>query len=71
MFLSLSVQVCVDGDEGGQLLADYGVEQNSQTPVPNNVPWSNFDSQHMAEYWEIEQIGLLNYVCNTFQLPSC
>merc|ERR1712045_388779 len=62
---------CIESGEGDQLHADYGDLQNSQDPKPNNVPWSNFNGEHGLEYWELEEYGLTEYVCDVFQLPSC
>ena len=68
------MQECVDSGEGAQLHADNGVIQNSLNPTPSNVPWSNFDGEHLLEYWELEDLGLLDYICSNtdiFDVPSC
>jgi len=65
------VQDCLDNGEGEALHAQNGEIQNSLNPRPNNVPWSNFDGEHLLEYWELEELGLKEYICSTFQLPSC
>merc|ERR1711936_920815 len=65
------VMECIDSGEGDQLHADYGDLQNSQVPRPNNVPWSNFNGEHVLEYWELEEYGLTKYVCDIYNLPSC
>jgi len=68
------VQECVESGEGAQLHADNGVIQNSLNPTPSNVPWSNFDGEHLLEYWELEDLGLLDYICSNtdiFDVPSC
>merc|ERR1711970_1610158 len=31
-------------------------------PRIDNVPWLNFDGEHVAEYWDLETVGLLNYL---------
>ena len=62
---------CIDNGEGAQLHANYGNIQNSLNPKPNNVPWSNFGGEHLLEYWELEDIGLTQYICDTFEVPSC
>merc|ERR1712123_126020 len=58
---------CIESGEGAQLHADYGEAQNSETPVPNNVPWINLGQEHLAEYWELEEYGLLQFICDTFE----
>merc|ERR1711973_284865 len=65
------VQDCLDNGEGEALHAQNGEIQNSLNPRPSNVPWSNFDGEHLLEYWELEELGLKEYICSTFQLPSC
>merc|ERR1711973_1086985 len=62
---------CIENGEGNQLHADNGVVQNGLDPKPNNVPWSNFDGVHGAEYWELEEVGLTQYICEEYMLPSC
>ena len=42
--------------------------QNNETPVPDNVPWLNFNGEHMLDYWELELYGLLEFVCDTFEV---
>ena len=64
-------QDCIESGEGNQLHAKYGEIQNSLEPRPNNVPWSNFNGEHGLEYWELEEYGLTQYVCDVFALPSC
>merc|ERR1712123_309856 len=58
---------CIESGEGAQLHADYGEAQNSETPVPNNVPWINLGQEHLAEYWELEDYGFLQFICDTFE----
>ena len=65
------VQECIDSGEGAQLHADNGVVQNNLDDKPSNVPWSNFNGEHLMEYWELEDYGLLQYICDTFTVPSC
>ena len=38
-----------------------------------NVPWSNFNGEHILEYWEIEETGLTAFICEVFDIdvPSC
>jgi hypothetical protein len=43
------------------------VAQNSENPQPNNVPWINLKQEHLAEYWELEEYGLLKFICDTFE----
>merc|ERR1719219_2164262 len=62
---------CIESGEGDQLHAKYGEIQNSLDPRPDNVPWSNFNGEHGLEYWELEEYGLTQYVCDVFALPSC
>jgi len=62
---------CIESGEGDELHAKYGEIQNSLDPRPNNVPWSNFNGEHGLEYWELEEYGLTQYLCDVFALPSC
>merc|ERR1712179_199194 len=65
------VQDCIESGEGAQLHAENGEEQNGETPTPNNVPWINLDQEHLAEYWELEEYGLLQFICDTFDNIPC
>merc|ERR1712227_1177347 len=62
---------CIENGEGATIHANNGDIQNSQDPQVTNVPWSNFDGEHILEYWELEDMGLTQFVCDTFLLPSC
>ena len=64
-------QDCIESGEGSKLHAENGVAQNSEDPKPNNVPWINFDQQHLAEYWELEEYGFLQFICDTFDEVNC
>merc|ERR1712179_75676 len=64
-------QDCIESGEGAQLHAENGEEQNGETPTPNNVPWINLDQEHLAEYWELEEYGLLQFICDTFDNIPC
>ena len=61
----------MEGDEGVELLAANGKEHHGLEPEPDNVPWTNFDGEHVAEYWDLEEVGLLNFMCVFYSLPSC
>merc|ERR1712212_1444690 len=65
------VQECIESGEGAQLHAENGEEQSGETPTPNNVPWINLDQEHLAEYWELEEYGLLQFICDTFDNIPC
>ena len=68
---NILAQDCIENGEGASLHANNGDIQNSQDPQVTNVPWSNFDGEHLLEYWELEEMGLIQFVCDTFDLPSC
>ena len=70
MFYFLA-QDCVDSGEGAALHAGNGEVQAGQEPAVTNVPWSNFNGEHGAEYWELEELGLTAYICEHYDLPSC
>merc|ERR1712002_460041 len=59
---------CIESGEGDQLHAENGVEQNNEEPTPDNVPWINLDEEHLAEYWELEDYGFLQFICDTFEM---
>ena len=65
------LQNCVESGEGAQLHAENGEEQNSETPTPNNVPWINLEGEHLAEYWELEEYGFLQFICDSFDNIPC
>jgi len=65
------IQTCIESGEGAALHAQYGETQNAQDPRPNNVPWINLDQAHLAEYWELEEFGFLQFICDTFPLTGC
>merc|ERR1712215_175420 len=46
---------CIESGEGAQLHANNGDHQHSQSPQPDNVPWINLDTEHLLEYWELEE----------------
>lgn len=64
---------CIESGEGAGLHAANGEEQGSQSPQVTNVPWSNFNGEHILEYWEIEETGLTAFICEVFDIdvPSC
>jgi len=68
------VEECVADGLGDVLHAANGEETAAVAdPTVTNVPWSNFDGEHLAggEYWEIEEVGLLTFLCSKFQLAGC
>merc|ERR1712130_37369 len=68
------VEECIADGLGDVLHAANGEETTSvANPPVTNVPWSNFDGEHLegGEYWEIEEVGLLAFICQKFTLSGC
>merc|ERR1712130_132847 len=68
------VEECIVDGLGDVLHAANGEETAGvANPPVTNVPWSNFDGEHLegGEYWEIEEIGLLAFLCQKFALAGC
>merc|ERR1711915_376845 len=65
------VEDCLSSGLGDKLHAAAGEATANYRPRIDNVPWLNFDGEHVAEYWDLETVGLLNYLCQQFQLNGC
>jgi len=68
------VEECIADGLGDVLHAANGEETTAvANPPVTNVPWSNFDGEHLegGEYWEIEEVGLLSFLCQKFTLAGC
>merc|ERR1712020_679904 len=68
------VEECIADGLGDVLHAANGEETTGvANPPVTNVPWSNFDGEHLegGEYWEIEEVGLLAFLCQKFTLAGC
>jgi len=69
------VEECIADGLGDVLHAANGEETSAvANPPVTNVPWSNFDGEHIegGEYWEIEEVGLLAFICQKFPtLAGC
>merc|ERR1712210_188061 len=68
------VEECIADGLGDVLHAANGEETTAvANPPVTNVPWSNFDGEHLegGEYWEIEEVGLLAFLCQKFTLAGC
>jgi len=66
-----AVQACLDSGRGDLLHAAAGEATANTDPKVNNVPWLNFDGEHPAEYWDLEDIGLLSYICQHYTVAGC
>merc|ERR1712127_21409 len=49
------VESCLSDGLGDVLHAANGEETAGQEPSVTNVPWANFDGEHLIEYWELEE----------------
>merc|ERR1711971_1072424 len=68
------VEECIADGLGDVLHAANGAETTAvANPPVTNVPWSNFDGEHLegGDYWEIEEVGLLRFLCEKFTLAGC
>jgi len=65
------VEDCLESGLGDELHMENGLETEDQNPKVSNVPWTNMNGEHLIEYWDLEELGLLTFLCQKFSLAGC
>lgn len=63
------VEECISNGLGDGMHYINGIK--TRLANVTNVPWLDIEGHHMAEYWDIEKVGLLYYLCEHFNLAGC